>query len=63
MPAFARERARYNDLMADKAQLETILRRGAEKARAAATQTIELVRARVGTGPVRQPIAPHPTAE
>jgi len=60
---FARERVRYNDLMADKAQLETILRRGAEKARAAATQTIELVRARVGTGPVRQPIAPHPTAE
>ncbi|MDT7942050.1 MAG: tryptophan--tRNA ligase [Bacteroidota bacterium] len=49
---FARERERYRELMSDKGQLEVILRRGAEKAREVAAQTLRLVRERVGTGAV-----------
>jgi len=49
---FARERERYKELMSDKGQLEVILRRGAEKAREVAAQTLRLVRERVGTGAV-----------
>jgi tryptophanyl-tRNA synthetase len=49
---FARERERYRELMSDKGQLEVILRRGAEKAREMAAQTLRLVRERVGTGAV-----------
>lgn len=47
---FAQQRERYQELIHDKNRLETILRQGAEKARATAAQTLSIVRERVGTG-------------
>jgi tryptophanyl-tRNA synthetase len=46
-------RARYEELRADEAELERILARGAEKARAIASDTMLDVRRAMGVGPVR----------
>jgi tryptophanyl-tRNA synthetase len=45
-------RARYEALMADGAQVEAILKKGAEKARAEAAQLLARVRAAVGIAPI-----------
>lgn len=44
-------RERYAELRPDQAELERILARGAEKARAIASETVALARARMGVGP------------
>jgi tryptophanyl-tRNA synthetase len=46
-------RERYGELRADEQQLEEILARGAEKARAIASETLRDVRDAMGVGPVR----------
>jgi tryptophanyl-tRNA synthetase len=46
-------RTRYEELRADESELERILERGAEKARAIAAETMLDVRAAMGVGPVR----------
>jgi tryptophanyl-tRNA synthetase len=46
-------RERYQELRADEQELERILARGAEKARAIATDTLADVRTAMGVGPVR----------
>jgi tryptophanyl-tRNA synthetase len=48
-------RERYRELRQDEPGLERILERGAEKARAIASQTLEDVRRAMGVGPVRPP--------
>jgi tryptophanyl-tRNA synthetase len=45
---FADERARFHELMADKAQIDEALAKGAEKARAVATDVLARVRERAG---------------
>ncbi len=55
---FARQRERYQELIHDKNRLETILRQGAEKARATAVATLRIVRERIGTGtPIPTPFS------
>lgn len=46
-------RARYNELMADKSQLETILLQGAEKARAVSVPMIKKVKHAIGLRPIK----------
>ena len=45
---FAEERARFHELMADKAQIDEALAKGAEKARAVASDVLSRVRSRAG---------------
>ena len=45
---FAEERARFHELMADKAQIDEALAKGAEKARAVAADVLARVRERAG---------------
>ena len=45
---FADERARFHELMADKAQIDEALAKGAEKARAVAAEVLARVRERAG---------------
>jgi tryptophanyl-tRNA synthetase len=45
---FADERARFHELMADKAQIDKALSKGAEKARAVATAVLARVHERAG---------------
>ena len=45
---FADERARFHELMADKAQIDEALAKGAEKARAVAADVLARVRERAG---------------
>jgi tryptophanyl-tRNA synthetase len=47
-------REKYNELRPDEARIEEVLRRGAERARAIARTTLELVRDRMGVGPPRR---------
>lgn len=47
-------RERHNELRPDEARIEEMLRRGAERARAIARTTLELVRDRMGVGPPRR---------
>mgnify|MGYP001144123510 CR=1 FL=1 len=55
---FAQQRERYQELIHNKNRLETILRHGAEKARATAATTLNMVRERVGTGaPIYTPFS------
>ena len=48
MDGFADERARFHELMADKAQIDEALAKGAEKARAVAADVLARVRKRAG---------------
>jgi len=56
---FAEPRKYYNELIQDKDRLETLLRQGAEKARATATATLTIVRERIGTNAVAQATFPR----
>lgn len=57
--ALAPFQERYRELMADPAELDAVLDRGAQRARAVAAQTLEDVRRRVGLRGVSRRVAPR----
>ncbi len=45
---FANERMRYNELMANKSELDAALAKGAEKAKTVAQEVLDRVRVKIG---------------